>query len=121
MKQPILLTAALLGLLLIAACASKEEADADPAPAAPASAAAPTPPKNEGIAAASQSLEAGKFDEAAARLLEVRTSGKELSAKEAADYREALEAAYSQALEASQKGDPRAQATLQMIKAATAR
>ena len=112
----------LLPVLLLASCGAKQDADSVPAPGdAPPVAAAPASQKNQTIAAASESLKSGNFDDAAARLLEVRVSGKELTQKEAADYREALEEAYSRALEAAQKGDPRARATLQMIKAATAR
>jgi hypothetical protein len=62
-------------------------------------------------------LEADQFDHAAARLLEMRASGKEFTAQEAADYRETLEEAYGKALEAREKKDPRGAATLQMIKA----
>jgi hypothetical protein len=117
-------------LLLLAACGARKEPAADigapqsaeVAELAPPPTATPSaPPKNAALATASQLLETGKYDEAAARLLEVRSSGQELSQAEAADFRAALEEAYSRAVEEAAKGNPRGRATLQMIKAATAR
>lgn len=132
MKNPKSLWAAISAALLLTACGAKEKpaatidspetvgTTASPAPVEkPAAPAAP--PKNPALTAATQLLEAGKYDEAAARLLEVRASGQELSQTEAAEFRTALEEAYSQAVEANANGDPRGRATLQMIKAATAR
>jgi hypothetical protein len=124
--------AAISAALLLTACGHKEKSaalvdspetlatSASPAPVEKSRAPA-APPKNATLTAASQLLEAGKYDEAAARLVEVRASGQELSETEAAEFRTALEEAYSQAVEANANGDPRGRATLQMIKAATAR
>lgn len=111
--------------LFLGACGSPEEGSESAAtPEAPSpelTSARTTPAPNDSFAGINQLLEAGQFDDAAARLLEMRVSGKEFGEKEAAEYRDALEAAYAKALEAAQNGDPRGQATLQMIRAATAR
>ena len=69
----------------------------------------------------SQSLKAGQYDAAAARLLEMQASGREFTAREAADYRRAMNEAYERALEAAERGDPRAEAAIKMIRAASAR
>ena len=68
------------------------------------------------LAEAKNSLKRGEYDEAAARLVRLRTSGHEFSNQEAADYRKTLEDAYTRALEAAQKGDPRAKAAVQMMR-----
>jgi hypothetical protein len=113
--------------LLLAACRSKEPVSEAPAaetaqPTASAQPRALAPaPETDRMAAARQSLAAGDFDQAAARLFELRATGKEFSAQEAAAFREILEDVYAAAVEANAKGDPRAPATLQLIKGATAR
>ena len=123
------LTACLLcSCLLLAACGPREQASETAAPEPQASSSPRAPgtapalsPEPDRMAAARQSLAAGDFDQAAARLFEIRASGREFSAQEAADYREILEEAYAAAVEANAKGDPRAPSTLQLIKGATAR
>jgi hypothetical protein len=64
-----------------------------------------------------QDVEAGKFDDAAAKLLGMRASGHQFSNKEGAAYRQASSEAYSKALEAAAKGDPRGKAAVEMIRA----
>jgi hypothetical protein len=66
-------------------------------------------------------LTGGSYDEAAARLLKLRIGGAQFSDKDAAAYRDALQAAYSRALEAAAKGDPRGKAAVEMIRAARLR
>src|SRR5688572_7729453 len=80
-------------------------------PAAPAHSSAPT------FEAIDRALASGAYDSAAAQLLEMRARGKEFSDQEAALYRKALNDAYLQALEAAQKGDPRAKAAIELIRA----
>ena len=70
---------------------------------------------------AEKSLRGGSYDEAAARLLKMRISGAQFSQKDAAAYRDALQEAYSRALEAASKGDPRGKAAVEMIRAARTR
>ena len=73
------------------------------------------------MAEAEKSLRGGSYDEAAARLLKMRISGVQLSQKDAAAYRNALQEAYSRAIEAAGKGDPRGKAAVEMIRAARGR
>ena len=122
------LTACLLGsCVLLAACGSNEPSSETAAPqqveasTSPEPQAAPPALENDPMAAARRSLAAGDFDQAAARLFEMRASGKDFSPAEAATYREVLEEAYAAAVEAKAKGDPRAASALQLIKGATGR
>jgi hypothetical protein len=69
------------------------------------------------MAPVNEALKAGAYDDAAARLLELQSSGREFTPKEAADYRKAMNEAYSRALEAAEKGDKRAQDAIKMIRA----
>jgi hypothetical protein len=102
------------GFLFAGAC-SKKEAKIEPTVAPPnAEAALPVPSRFNDI---DQSLKTGAFDDAAARLLEMRTVRNDFTPKEAADYRRKLNDAYSAALEAADKGDPRAKAAIEMIRA----
>jgi len=103
--------------LIMTACSEKSETVSEVAPdpgagknAAPA--AAPTT-----FSEIDQSLKAGSFDDAAARLLEMRTVRSDFTPQEAAEYRRKLNEAYSAALEAAEKGDPRAKAAIEMIRA----
>jgi hypothetical protein len=64
---------------------------------------------------------AGSYDQAAARLLKIRLEGTRFSDKDAAAYREAFQEAYSRAVEAAAKGDSKAKAALDMIRAARGR
>jgi hypothetical protein len=88
----------------------------------PVSSAATSPtPTSEPVAptfnAVDQSLKAGSFDDAAAQLFAMRASGKQFSNEEAAEYRRKLNDAYTAALEAAEKGDPRAKAAIELIRA----
>jgi hypothetical protein len=124
-----------LACILLAACGGHSHASKEAAPEPSASAdAAPTASDANAPASASRSVEirqtvaeaeklavVGSYDEAAARLLKLRMSGAQFSEKDAAAYRDALQAAYSRALEAAGKGDPRGKAAVEMIRAARAR
>ncbi len=110
--------AALATALLLAGCAKKDDeaAVSEPQPA-PASIASDTVPAATTFSQVDQSLKAGSFDDAAARLLEMRTVKQDFTPEEAAEYRRKLNEAYSAALEAADKGDPRAKAAIEMIRA----
>jgi hypothetical protein len=93
---------------------------------APVTAAAPTPVREAKaptakLAPVNESLKSGAFDDAAAQLLAMQTSGQNFSPKEALDYRKAMNDAYTRALEAAEKGDQRAIAALQMLRASKPR
>lgn len=115
-------SASLLALaLILTGCGRKADPAADAAPdkaSANPSPDASGPSLKQELTAVDQSLKAGSYDEAAAKLLKLKDAGAEFSQRDAASYRAALSEAYSKALEASQKGDPRAKATLDMIRAA---
>jgi hypothetical protein len=75
----------------------------------------------EAISAARNSLKAGAVDEAAARLAQLRIQGASFNAQQAKDYRQALSEAYDRAIEAAERGDPKAQAAIQLLRAAAPR
>ena len=100
---------ALVCFILFAACNRKNRVSQAPLPDAPprgdtapqstdASATAKAAEATEvrqAVAEAEKSLRGGSYDEAAARLLKMRISGVQLSQKDAAAYRNALQEAYS--------------------------
>lgn len=118
-------------MLALAGCNSKEESaaaagEATPPPAAEqanpqATAASATKNPSEAISAARTSLKAGNVDEAAAKLAQLQLQGASFNAQQAKDYRQALSEAYDRAIEAAQRGDPRAQAAIQLLRAAAPR
>jgi hypothetical protein len=75
----------------------------------------------EAISAARNSLKAGAVDEAAARLAQLRIQGASFNAQQAKDYRQALSEAYDRAIEGAERGDPKAQAAIQLLRAAAPR
>jgi hypothetical protein len=102
---------------LLAGCAKKDDTIST-APAVEASAAAPSAAAAPAsFSQIDQSLKSGSFDDAAARLLEMRTVRTDFTPQEAAEYRRKMNEAYSAALEAAEKGDPRAKAAIEMIRA----
>ena len=105
-------------------CRSKEKApDTVPAPAN-ASATEENQPAHPDAAlrpmlsSTETLLKSGAYDEAAAQLVQMRTSGRQFTPQEAVAYRRSLSDAYTRALEAAEKGDPKAKAALQMLRAA---
>ena len=75
------------------------------------------PPPLSAFDSVEKALAAGEYDTAAAQLLGMRASGKQFNNAEAAQYRQLLNDAYMQALEPAQKGDARAKAAIDMIRA----
>jgi hypothetical protein len=70
------------------------------------------------IKAAADMVQSGALDDAAARLIQIRASASSFTPQQAAQYRQTMAEAYSRALEAAQKGDPRAQAAVQLLRVA---
>ncbi len=116
--------------LTLTGCHSKESSAPDPSTSS-ISAAAPAPSQgpgasavpatSDGISAARNSLKAGQVDEAAARLAQLQMQSATFNAQQAKDYRQTLSEAYDRAIEAAQRGDPKAQAALQLLRAASPR
>lgn len=69
------------------------------------------------LQAVDDEIKAGKYDDAAAKLMGLRASGRTFNDKEGAEFRRALNDAYSQAVEAAAKGDPRGKVAMEMIRA----
>ena len=118
-------TGSKLGLALFLLCwlgtgcartETEEAATPNPLPA-PAEQAPPPPSAAPALASVNESLEKGSFDDAAARLLELRAAGRQFTERDATAYRKALNQAYEQAMEAAARGDKRAEAAIQMIRA----
>jgi hypothetical protein len=114
-----------LGLVFLAfgACHSKDE---PPARAVPVAEAAPQTEPSAGptarvISSARDSLKAGNVDEAAARLAQLQLQGASFNAQQARDYRQALSDAYDRAIEAAQRGDPKGETALKLLRAAAPR
>ena len=113
-------------LLASAGCSSKKEPDVAPSsalqtvPAAAQESAATfaTNSATEVITSARNLLKAGNVDEAAAQLARLQLQGASFNAQQAKDYRQALSEAYDRAIEGVQRGDPKAQAALQLLRAA---
>jgi hypothetical protein len=116
-------------LALLAACGRNEEAAVEDAAVEAAVAADPaTQPGNSSspgtsavISEARNALQAGQVDEAAAKLAQLQMQRATFTAREAKDYRQALSDAYDRAIEAAQRGDPKAEAAIKLLRAAAPR
>src|SRR5262245_20126322 len=75
----------------------------------------------EAISSARESLKAGNVADAAARLAIMQAQGTSFDSRQAKDYRQALSEAYDRAYEAVQRGDPKGQEALQLLRAAAPR
>jgi hypothetical protein len=128
MKRRYSAASAFVGLLIFAGCHSRKEAPVADKTEKPA-AAAESPNAEQSaanststvISAARASLKEGAVDEAAAKLAQLQIQRAVFNAQQAKDYRQALSEAYDHAIEAAQRGDPRAQAALQLLRAAAPR
>jgi hypothetical protein len=121
---------AALVLLAASGCNSREAPAVAPAgeapvvPAAVPESAAAYATNNSpaaGIAVARTQLKAGNVEEAAAQLARLQAQGASFNAQQAKDYRQALSEAYDRAIEAAQRGDPKGQAAIQLLRAAAPR
>jgi hypothetical protein len=125
-KNGLWLPSAASVLLAAAGCSSKDERAVAPAGAAQAvpaiaeePAASPaTKSPTEVITSARNFLKAGNVEEAAAQLARLQLQGASFNAQQAKDYRQALSEAYDRAIESAQRGDPKGQAALQLLRAA---
>jgi hypothetical protein len=113
-------------LILVAGCHAKKEvapqespkavaADETPQDAAPATT---TQTPGEAISSARDFLKADKVDDAAAKLAQLQLQGSSFNTQQAKDYRQALSETYDRAIEAAQRGDPKGQTALQLLRAA---
>ena len=105
------------GMLIFFGCG--KSADEAPVTAARTVKTAESKGPSPALAGVKESLKTGAFDDAAARLVELQASGRNFTPREASDYRQAMNEAYTRALEAADKGDKRAEAAIQMIRAAS--
>src|SRR5688572_10244301 len=114
------LSSLIVATLFLTACAKNSDDQSvsatppEPTSIATAASSSPAPATFTEI---DRSLQAGSFDDVAARLLQMRTFRTDFTPQEAAEYRRKLNEAYSAALEAAEKGDPRAKAAIEMIRA----
>lgn len=100
--------------------ASAPEPSVTAAQSSPATAPAQPAPSDvrQTLTTVESSLKAGNYDQAAADLLKVRINAANFSDRDAAAYRQAMSDAYSRAVEAAARGDPKGKAAMQMIRAA---
>lgn len=119
MKRTRRVLAAVAMMILAAGCGEKKES-AGAAPASPAGevAAADGSPTSASIAAARNDLKAGRVDDAAAKLAGLQMQQTTFTTEQAKDYRQALSDAFDKAMDAAQKGDPKAEAAIQLLRAA---
>lgn len=100
----------------------KDKSDAGTAPAAAEATADPNAGGNSetatAIANVKADLKAGKVDEAAAKLAGLQVQQATFSNQQAKDYRQAMSDAYDLAIEAAQKGDPKAKAAIDLLRSA---
>lgn len=114
-----------LALLVIAACRARTSPAAEETAPLSASAqeaeGADAPATAQVISQARNSLKTGDVEDAAARLAQLQVRGATFNAQQAREYRQTLSEAYDRAIEAAQRGDPKAQAALQLLRAAAPR
>ena len=120
---------AVLAILTLAGCGQQVEAPFPPAPEAavpPIEAetqAQPASPSalrtsDAAIEEARKRMEDGRVDEAAARLAQLQLQGATFDRQQALNYRRALDEAWDRAIEAIERGDPRGEAALKLLRAA---
>jgi hypothetical protein len=73
------------------------------------------------ISAAEKLLKSGEMDKAAAQLMQAQVMAPAFSPKEALQYRQTMQEIYEASLEAARRGDPKAQAALQLLRATAPR
>jgi hypothetical protein len=103
---------------------SKHSSEASAPGAVAADAASETPASSEtstALSAARSDLKSGHVDQAAAKLAALRVNQASFDAQQAKDFRQAMSDAYDQAEEAASKGDPKAQAAIQLLRSAAPR
>ena len=108
------------GMLAFCGCSKQTETDTGAVQASSGKSKETTAAATQ-ITAAEKMLKAGEMDKAAAQLMQVQALTPNFSPKEAANYRQTMQDVYTAALEGAQKGDPKARAALQMLKASAPR
>jgi hypothetical protein len=113
------LSATLVGILFVCGCRKKSsDSNAPNERLSHQTGVGVTNTTTAQIQAAEDLVKSGAIDEGAARLVQIQAARPDFSPKEAAQYRQAMADAYTRALEGAQKGDPRAQAALQLLRVA---
>lgn len=104
-------------LLAILLCACGKGNRSTPTASSGATAANQTNSLAPTLQVVDQEIKAGKFDDAAAKLMGLRAAGYQFNNREGAEFRRAMNDAYSQAVEAAAKGDPRGKVAMEMLRA----
>jgi hypothetical protein len=106
--------------LFASACRGQPDLVLDPVEARPleTEVTQPATSVSEEIQDARGLLKAGQVDDAAARLVQMQHQRMAFDATEAQHYRQAYAEAYDRALEAIQRGDPRGEIALRLLRAA---
>lgn len=107
-----------LASLITSGCRPRPDASSETIPAQDLADTTTADSSSDGIRAARELLQAGKVDDAAARLAQLQTQGTQLDAAQARDFRQAYSEAYTRALEAIERGDPRGEAALRLLRVA---
>ena len=111
----LLLATAAAAAVTLSACSKKGETrDSPPSPAISEAKSAPEAAR---LSAVEQSLAQGDLEAAAAQLLKMRLAQAQFDAVQASRYRQLSQDAYMRAVEGAGKGDPKAQAALQLLRA----
>jgi len=128
MKRTCACLSSVVVLIMVAGCHAKKEVAPPVAEPPKAAAADETPPEavpptgpqtpGEAISSARDYLKADKVDDAAAKLAQLQLQGASFDTQQAKDYRQTLSETYDRAIEAAQRGDPKGQAALQLLRAA---
>lgn len=110
--------------LCVTGCNDSKQSSEASAQGAGSSATAESPASSEtsaALSAARSDLKSGHVDQAAAKLAALRVNQASFDAQQAKDFRQAMSDAYDQAEEAASKGDSKAQAAIQLLRAAAPR
>jgi hypothetical protein len=102
-------------------CNPQPETPLDSVPPEPTTENSPTNSSSAQIRVARELLASGQVDDAAARLAQMQAQGTSFDEAQARDFRQAYSEAYDRALEAIQRGDPRGEAALQLLRIAAPR
>jgi hypothetical protein len=111
-----------LCLLLIGpGCGSRPEVTQDPVPVTHLEEQTSGTASAATLHGARDLLQAGQVDDAAARLAQMQVHGLHLDEAQAREYRQTYAEIYDRAIEAVQRGDPRGEAALHLLRKAAPR
>lgn len=114
----LVLCLAMISSLISSGCRPRPDASSETVPARDSADNTTVDSSSAGIRAARDLLQAGKVDDAAARLAQLQTQAAEFDAAQARDFRQAYSEAYTRAIEAIERGDPRGEAALRLLRVA---